>query len=243
MAKFNDAWKVPRHGALERLDDGLLTVAGEIRMKLGNFPRRMTVAALAGGRTAIWSAMPLREPEMAEIESLGAPAYLIVPGIAHRLDVRAWKARYPEARVVCAPGARDAVSKAVAVDATGNVLGDPAVRLETVPGVDGMEAALLVRRNGRVTVVLNDVLAHVRHPRGIGAQLMARLLGFGVNRPNVPRTARMLLVKDVKALALGFRHWAAEPGLARVVVSHGDVIADRPRSVLERAAEDLERSL
>ena len=76
MAKFNDKWKVGPHGPIERLDDGLLTVAGEIRMPLGNFPRRMTVVGLSGGRTAIWSAIPLREPEMAEIEALPRPVGL-----------------------------------------------------------------------------------------------------------------------------------------------------------------------
>ena len=242
MAKVNDTWKVPPHGPIERLDEGLLTVAGDIRMPLGNFPRRMTVAALGGGRTAVWSAMPLREPEMAEIEALGKPAFLIVPGIAHRLDVRPWKQRYPEARVICPPGAREAVSEAIKVDAVGDVLGDPAVRMETVPGVAEKEAALLVRRGGRVTLVLNDVLANVRHPHGIGAHVMARLFSFGVKRPQIPRLGRRLLVKDTRRLAAGFRHWAYEPGLKHVVVSHGDVIADQPRAVLERVAADLEKS-
>ena len=46
MARLNSDWKVPTHGALEELDDGLLTVAAEVRMPLGNFPRRMTVVLL-----------------------------------------------------------------------------------------------------------------------------------------------------------------------------------------------------
>ena len=108
MARLNEQWVVGPHGPVERIDEGLVTVAGEITMPLGNFPRRMTIAALRGGRSAIWSAIPLREPEMREIEALGAPAFLIVPGIAHRLDLKPWKARYPDARVICPPGARAA---------------------------------------------------------------------------------------------------------------------------------------
>ncbi len=242
MSKFNDAWTVHPHGPLEQIDEGLLTVAGEIRMPLGRFPRRMTVAALNGGRTAIWSAIPLHEPEMRQIEALGAPAFLIVPGVAHRLDLRAWKARYPEAKVVCPPGARDAAGEAVKVDAIGDVLADPFVRLETVPGVGEKEAALLVRRASRVTLVVNDILANVRHPHGVGAHIMARLLGFGVKRPQVPRIGRRLFVKDAKRLAAGLRHWAYEPGLTQIVVSHGDVITERPREALEAVAADLERS-
>ena len=55
----------------------------------------MTVVGLTGRRTAIWSAIPLAEPEMLQIEALGVPAFLIVPGTGHRLDIKPWKLRYP----------------------------------------------------------------------------------------------------------------------------------------------------
>lgn len=241
MAKANEAWKVGPHGPLERIDEGLISVAGEIVMPLGRFPRRMTVVALDGGRSAIWSAVPLREPEMREVEALGAPSFLIVPGVAHRLDVKAWKARYPEAKVLCPPGARDAVAEVIAVDSTADALRDPAVRLETVPGTGGKEAALLVRRGDHTTLVLNDILANVRHPHGIGAHVMARLFGFGVKGPRTPRPVKRMMVEDTRALAAAFRKWADEPGLTHIVVSHGDVISQSPREELERAATDLER--
>lgn len=240
MSKINEEWKVDPHGPVERIDDGLLTVAGQIRMPLGNFPRRMTAVALRHGRSAIWSAIPLREPEMREIEALGAPSFLIVPGVAHRLDLKPWKRRYPEARVICPPGARSAVAEVADVDSTADILDDAEVSFETVPGVEGKEAALLVRRNGRTTLVVNDILANVRHPEGIGAQIMARLMGFGVERPRVPRVIKRMFVKDAGALAAAFRGWAKEPGLKQIVVSHGDVIVDDPRGVLERVAAELE---
>lgn len=240
MAKFNDTWKVGPHGPVEELDDGILTVAGDIRMPLGNFPRRMTVVALNGRRTAIWSAMPLREPDMRRIEAMGDPAFLIVPGIGHRLDIKPWKERYPQAKIVCAPGARDAVEEVLPVDATSDVLDDPSVQLETVPGVRQKEAALLVRRDARLTLIVNDILANVRHPRGIGAHIMARLLGFGVKRAKIPWLSKRMFVEDSKALAAAFSKWADDPALARVVVSHGDVIEQAPRDVLRRVATDLQ---
>jgi hypothetical protein len=208
-------------------------------MPLGNFPRRMTVVALSNHRAAVWSAIPLREPDMRRIEAVGDPAFLIVPGIAHRLDIKPWKQRYPQAKIVCPPGARHAVEQILPVDATSDVLDDPSARLETVPGVGAKEAALLVRRGGRVSLILNDVLANVRHPNGIGAHIMARLLGFGVARPKVPWLSRRMFVDDSKALAAAFRKWADDPALTRIVVSHGDVIDRAPRDVLARVAADL----
>jgi hypothetical protein len=169
MPKILSEWTVQPHEDLVEVDSGVLTVAGEIRMPLGNFPRRMTVVGLANGTTAIWSAIALDEPQMARIEALGPPAFLIVPGIAHRLDARIWKQRYPELQVVCAPNARDQVAEAVAVNAVTDVLDDPDVQLITVPGVGAIELAMRIRRPGGVTLVLNDTLANVRHPHGLGA--------------------------------------------------------------------------
>jgi len=239
MAAILDRWTVQPHEALVEVDRGLLTVAGEIRMPLGNFPRRMTVVGLADGTTAIWSAIALDEPQMARIEALGRPAFLIVPGIAHRLDARIWKQRYPDLQVLCAPAARDAVAEAVAVNAVTDVLNDPEVSLSVVPGVGSIELAMQVRRPGGTTLVLNDTLANVRHPHGPGAQIMARLMGFGVHRPRVPRVAARMFVKDRAALRAAFREWAADPALRRIIVSHGDVIESDPARALTDAAARL----
>jgi len=239
MSRLNDEWKVEKHGPLEMLGEGLHSVAGEINMPLGHFPRRMTVLTLQGGRLAVWSAIPLREPEMAQLESMGSVAYLIVPGVAHRLDLKAWKHRYPAAKVVCPPGAQEAVAEAVPVDATVDVLDDPTVAFQTVPGVDGKEAALLIRRPDGTSLVVNDIIANVRHPDGLGAKVMARLMGFGVKQPQMPWVGEKMFVKDHAAVAGALRAWAAEPDLARIIVSHGDVITDRPREVLEKIAAEV----
>ena len=240
MIKVLEDWKVMPHGALREIDTGILTVAGEIRMPLGNFPRRMTVVALAGGRTAIFSAIALEESEMARIEDMGVPSVLIVPGDAHRLDARIWKQRYPDIAVLAPEGAKEAAEQAVPVDATADILDDPAVTFETVAGVGGHEAALTVRRRGGVTLILNDIIGHVAHPHGLGANIMSRLFGFGISEPQIPRPVKSRIIHDPHALAEQFRHWAAEPDLKRIIVSHGDTITHDPRSVLLTLANSLE---
>jgi hypothetical protein len=241
MPAILEKWEVLPHGPLVEVDDGILTVTGEIAMPLGRFPRRMTVVALAGGRTAIYSAIALDEPEMARIEAMGRPAILIVPGDAHRLDAGIWKQRYKELRVVAPPGAREKVAEVVAVDATtSDILDDLSVDWAIVPGTGGHEGALTVRRPAGVTIVCNDVIGNVAHPDGIGAHIMGRLMGFGVSEPQVPRVIRHRVIDDPKALAGQFRAWAAEPGLARVIVSHGEVIEEDPRQVLSALADKLD---
>lgn len=235
-----ERWEVMNHGPLVEIDDGILTVAGTIKMPLGEFPRRMTVVRLAGGGTAIWSAVALNEDEMARIEAMGMPKFLIVPSDHHRLDARIWKERYADLRVVTPPGARKAVEEAVPVDATDDILGDPAVRFVTMPGTSEHESALVIERPAGTTLVVNDLIGNLHHPDGIMQHIMGRLMGFGVSEPQVPRVIRHKLVDDPKALARKFRDWAAIPTLKRIIVSHGDPIEADPAGVLADLAETLD---
>lgn len=240
MPKVHDQWTVLPHRPIEAIDDGLLTVSGDIPMPLGNFPRRMTVIALPGHRTAIWSAIALDDAEMARIEGLGMPCFLIVPNRAHRLDARIWKARYPAIKVLTPPGARQAVEEVIAVEATDDIIGDSDVALTTVAGTKESEFAMTVRRPSGVTLIVNDVIGHVRHPHGLGAAVMARLMGFGVSGPQVPRVVKRMMVDDKAALARQLREWAAIAGLRRVIVSHGDPIERDPAGALHAVAATLE---
>jgi hypothetical protein len=207
-------------------------------MPFGRLARRMTVVALSGGRTVFFSPVALRESAMREIESLGEPCFMVVPNGFHRLDARPFRARYPDIKVVCPPGSRRRVEKAVPVDAVSDVFNDGDVRLVLVDGMRNAEAALIVRRGPRTTLILNDVISNVRHPKGLGAHIMVRLFGLGLNRPRMAREVKWLFVKDRKALAAQMRSWAAIPDLVRIIPSHGEII-DRPTEALNRVAEDL----
>jgi hypothetical protein len=238
MSKLNQDWIVQPHGELRALTDGILTVEGSIVMPLGQFPRRMTVLSLAVGGSAIWSPIPLDAPGMARIEALGPVRFLIVPNQGHRLDLAPWSARYPHAQVIAPPSARAAVEEAAPVHATSDVIDDPAIDFYLVAGTKADEFALEVRRADGVTLILNDILANVQHPHGLGANIMARLLGFGTDRPRTARPVRRMFVADGAAVAQQFREWANLPDLRRIIVSHGDVIDESPRLALEKAAAD-----
>lgn len=240
MPKILEQWTVQPHGELEEIDDGLLTVMGEIRMPLGNLPRRMTVVRLVRGRTAIWSAIALNEPQMSRIEAMGRPAIMIVPNPGHRLDSRIWKQRYPDIQVLAPPGGKRAIEEAVPVDATHDIFGDPDVSFIVVAGTADMESALSVKRASGVTLITNDIIGHVTHPHGIGANIMARAFKYGVHEPQVPSTIKRY-IKDKGALARQMRRWAELPDLKRIIVSHGDPITDDPAGRLKRLADRLER--
>lgn len=236
MAKFHDEWTVLPHDPVEEVAPGILTVVGQIPMPLGNFPRRMTVIDIGKLRTAVYSPVALDERSMARIETLGVPAYLIVPNGAHRLDLRPFHRRYPKAKIITAPGSKEQVEQAVKPVQTSARLGD-GLELVLLAGSDDRELALRVERDGEVTLVTNDVIGHVAHPRGLGARIMARLMGFGPS-PRITRPAKWFFIKDKPALAAQLREWAATENLRRLIPSHGDII-DHPAAVLREMADTL----
>ena len=238
MPKPYQQWTVLPHGKLAQIDEGMLTVTGELRMPLGNFPRRMTVVRLRDSRLVIWSAIALDEKEMATLESFGRPAFLIVPNDHHRLDAKAWKDRYPEVRVVAPKGSREKVEEVVPVDTTAPDFGDPNVQFVTVAGTRDREAALVVRTANGTTLVLNDLVGNIRDASGISGWLLG-LAGFAGKSARIPRVVKLNLVKDAKALRAQLLQWAEISPLKRILVAHGEPIESNPQQTLRDLAGSL----
>lgn len=238
MPKPHLEWKVLPHGPIKEIDPGILVVEGEIPMPLMDLPRRMTIIRLASGDLLIWSAICLKEAAMEKIEAYGRPAFLVVPSDHHRLDAGAWKHRYPALKVVTPPGSRDRTEKVVDVDSTVPDFGDPDVRMVAVPGTGEEEAALVVRRPGGTTLVVNDLVGNIRHASGFGGWVL-RKMGLAGDKAQVPKTTEMTIVESKKALSEQLLKWAAMPELKRIVVSHGDIIEEAPQAVLRELAASL----
>ena len=231
-------WKVLPHDPLVEIEDGILTVTGEIKMPLAHLKRRMTIVRLQDRRLVVYSAIALNEDEMARIESYGEPAFLVVPSDIHRLDARIWKDRYPSMQVVAPEGAREKVEEVVPVDSTRPDFGDPNVTFVTVPGAEGHEAALVVNTPRGTTLVLNDLVGNIHDAHGVGGWILKKA-GFAGDEPQVPRVVKKKIVEDERALGAQFEQWAEIPTLARILVSHGDPIEANARETLR----DLARSL
>jgi hypothetical protein len=238
MTTTNEHWKVLPHGKLTQVDDSIYAVVGQIKMPLMELPRRMTVVRLSDARLVVWSAIALDTAEMARLEALGRPAFLVVPNDHHRLDAKAWKSRFPQLRVVAPEGAREKIAEAVPVDTTAPDFGDPAVQFLTVSGTRGHEAALVVRTPQGTTLVLNDIVGNIRHASGFGGWLL-RVMGFAGEAAHVPAPVKMMMIKDTDELRAQLLRWADIESLQRVIVSHGDVIDRDPRQALRDLAASL----
>jgi hypothetical protein len=238
MPAVLDHWKVLPHGPLAAVDDKVWTVTGTIRMPVGEFERRMSVARLRDGRLVVYSAIALDEDAMARLEAWGRMAWLVVPGDDHRLDAKIWLDRYPAMEVAAPAGARDKALEVVPVSSTAPDFGDPDVRWITVPGTREHEAALTVRGAAGTTLIVNDLIANLRHEHGFGGWML-RLMGFAGDEPNIPGVRRLAMVKDAHALADQLHAWSEIADLHCILVSHGEPIVDDPRGELRRLATSL----
>ena len=240
MTAPHQKWTVLPHGKLTAVEDNIRTVTGIAKMPFGEIPRRMTVVRLKDGRLVIYSAVALDEDQMRALETFGAPAFLIVPGDHHRLDAKIWKERYPQMRVIAPCGACAKAEETVGVDATDADFGDPDVKFVTVPGTRGHEAALEVRSTGRLTLVLNDIVANIRDAPGGFTGWLWRMMGFAGDTPQIPLPEKLTILDDKAALAAQLRAWAADPALKRILVAHGDPIEADPAGALRALAATLD---
>lgn len=230
MAKWNTTWSVRAHGPIEKLSDRLWRI--EAKLESIDLRRVMTVARRADGSLVVHNAIPLGEAEMAELDAWGKVSAIVVPNRFHRLDVRPFAERYPEARVLCPRGATRHVQKAVKVDGSYEDLApDGTVDLISLDGTKAREGVMIVR--GDVTsVVLNDAVFNMDHAGGFFGFLL-RLIGAS-GKPCVEVGMRWLMISDKKAFRAHLESLADLPRLAHVVVSHHKVIVDEPAAVLRK---------
>lgn len=240
MAKAHESWTVLDHGPLEALSDNLWRVEGAIpRMSLR---RVMTVARLAGGGSGgskglvIHNAIAVDDPTRAALEALGTPAYLIVPNAYHRLDAPAFKARYPQLKVLCPKGVRTKVEEVIPVDGTyEDFPADDAVSFRPLAGIGDAEGAMMVRSADGVTAILNDVVFNMDTKKDPLGWLFTTLFG-SAGGPRISRLLKLVMVKDKRALRADLQRLADTPGLIRLVVSHEKVASGSDAAAALRTA-------
>jgi len=236
MAKASGEWKVRAHGPLVTLADNLLWAEGSVPGM--SLKRTMVVVRLNDGRLLIHNGIALDAAQMVELERFGTPAFLVVPNSAHRLDAPAYKQRYPSLRVFTPKGSRKQVEEVVAVDgAYEDFPSCDEVRLETLHGVKDAEGALIVHSSDGVTIVLNDCMFNMDRKRDPLGFLFTTLMGSAPG-PRVSRLAKLVFIKDKKALRADFERYAELPNLVRVIVAHEKVAsgADARASLLQAAS-------
>ncbi len=230
-------WTVLPHGPFVALGSNLKAVEGHLPS--GHVPRRMMVARRADGRLLFFNAVPLAEPAMRELEAFGSPSFLVVPNGFHRLDIHAFKERYPGVLVLCPTAVREAVAAKVTVGGSiADFPDDPIVRLVPARGTKIGEPILFVRgEDGSTAVGFGDRVMNLPSVAGFDGFLF-KLLG-SVGGPRVTAIARMLMLSDRSALREHLLELAGLPGLRYLVPTHGEIVSEDASGVLRKVAERL----
>jgi len=237
MPGYYKTWTVLPHLPIEELTENLWRIQGS----LPNMPlkRVTTVARRENGELVIHNAMAMDEPTMTRLLAWGTPSYLLVPNGYHRLDAFAFKARFPEIKVLCPRGSTKKVAQVVAVDgAYQDFPADDAIQLDPIPGLADAEGVMVVKSSDGVTLVFNDLLFNMPHGKGVMG-LVFRHLTQSTGGPRISRLVRWFLLKDRPALRDQLLQLAATPDLRRIIVSHHRTISDDPAAVLRGVAASL----
>jgi hypothetical protein len=236
MPKQPRLWTVTRHDPIEKLEDNLWAVHGDVpRIP---FTRRMFIVKRADGSLMFYgTAIPLEESALAEVTAWGRPAMLVVSHDQHMIDARAFaeKLKIP----VYGPKACEAKmrERAEIAGMLEDIPGDPTVEVVAVDGTKTGEPAIIVRSAGgqRVSLLVSDAIQN-NAKTSIG--MLPRLMGFA-GGPKVVPIFKMLFVKDRAALKRQLGAWAELPGLVRVMVCHGDTVSEGAGAALRAAAAAL----
>jgi hypothetical protein len=231
-----ERWTVLPHGPIEKLEDNLWRVEGSLpKMPL---KRVMTLVRLASGQLLVHNPIALGTGAIAEVDALGRVAFIVVPNGWHRLDLRAFQARYPNARVLAPSGSLEKVAAvASSVADLAALPADPNVSLAVVDGTNGMEAVMLVKANRGISAVFADAVFNMPHLPGLRGFVLRHITGSS-GGPRVSRVARLFLIKDTAAFAAHLERLATDD-LRRVIVAHHQTITDDPAGTLRRVAASV----
>ncbi len=229
-------WTVLPHDPVVTHEDNLKSVTGTLPR--GSMNRVMTIARLSDGRLAFHNAVPLEEPAMKALEAWGEPTFLLVPNGYHRLDIHAFKVRYPKLKLLCPAEVAKKVGEVAAVD--GNFADFPKdrdVELITLRGGKIGEAVLLVRSGAKTSLAFGDAVMNLPKLPGFEGFVLGLLGSTG--KPKVTTIAKLAVVKDKAAMRAHLQDFAAMPGVTRLIPSHGAVIEGNGAQVLGQVAAEL----
>jgi len=200
-----------------------------------HYPTRMALMRLGDGGLAVWSPVPLDAALRAEVDALGRVAAIIAPNDLHHLFIGDWRAAYPDAVIVAAPGVAakrpDLTVDTEFADAPVPLLAGLSHRI--VPG-NAITTEVVLFHQESATVIFTDLLQQMPKDWYRGwRRLVARLDLMTGDAPQVPRKFRTG-IKDRAATRAAIRDvldWPAE----RVLMAHGAPVTEGAGAFLRGA--------
>jgi hypothetical protein len=225
-------WLVHRPGPLTQRAANVWTIDDDVP-GLPGATRRMSLVRRRDGSLVFFNAVPVPDETLQAIRALGRPAQLIVPNAFHAIDAAAF-AQKLDVTAYCPDVAVPVLAPRLACQPITQFPKDDELRVFTVEGFRTKEVALLAGD----TLLLCDLVTNSPHGTGfIG--LMMRLVGFTGPEPKLPKPVRKRVEVDVTEVKRLLGELADQPGLARLVPTHGALIEADAAGTLRRIAHGL----
>ncbi|HWP65200.1 MAG TPA: DUF4336 domain-containing protein [Candidatus Limnocylindria bacterium] len=223
---------------VEEIDDpdaGIWTFHQPLSVLGAEIGCRMTVVRLGGGKLLLHSPIRLTPALRRRLDALGPVRYVLAPNRDHHLFVAAYRAAYPQARLVAAPGVA-AAARDVRFD----------LELAYPAAVGGWDETV-TQHYFRSSPTLQEIVLHHRATR----TLIAADLAFNIQTANGFVSGLLLRLNDsYKTFGPSrvCRRYITAPDLARadvdallalaperIVVSHGEILHAGGTAALRRA--------
>lgn len=220
---------------LTKITDDIWGYEQDLRLPAGmRLPSRSTIVRLADGGVVVHSPLGFDDAAVNAIEDLGEVKTIVAPSCIHYLFLEAATKRWPQARVLGAPGLEKKV-KGIAFDPLPHDgvidgLGSDLVvrRIDGVPYIT--EHVFLHRPTG--SLVVTDLVFNLHACSSWGMRLYLRCMGAW--QKTAQSFVWRVLTRDKSAAAQSARAvlgWHFD----RIVVAHGDVVTADAHATLERA--------
>lgn len=222
---------------LAKITDGIWGYEQELKLPLGmRLPSRTTIIRRSGGGLVVHSPLGFDDETAKAIDDLGEVKAIVAPSCIHYLFLEAATKRWPNARVLGAPGLeKKAPVKGVSFerlphDGVVDALGEDLVvrRIDGVPYMT--EHVFLHRPTG--SLVVTDLVFNVHRCSSWGMRFYLRCMGAW--EKTAQSAVWRMLTKDKSAAAESARAvlaWDFE----RIVVAHGDVVTENAHATLAGA--------
>jgi hypothetical protein len=198
----------------------------------------MHVWRASSGEVLVHSVVCLDDAGMATLDALGTVEWIVVPCAMHRADARAYRERYPDAKLLCPAAARAKVEEVVPVDdLCEEVLPTLGIEVIEPQGLKPYELHLVLPlEDGSKALLMTDALFNLggSPPSGFGG-LMLKWMG-SVGPLGMTRLGRWLLLKDQEQWRRYLDELAERGDLSLVCMSHGEALHENVSSSLRAAA-------
>lgn len=215
-----------------------LWIAGGDSVSVAGFtyPTRMALIRLADGGLFVWSPTTLSPDMRNEVDALGPVRFIVAPNSLHHLFIPDWRAAYPAAQLIAAPGLAKR-RKDISFDTELSDAAFPAWENQIdhvlVHGNAITTEAVFFHRESR-TVLVTDLIQNF--PPGLfkgWRAIIAKLDRMTASDPTVLQKFRIAFNdrKAARAAIARIQAWPAD----QLVMAHGPLIAANAQAQVARA--------